>query len=147
MSRRLYITVISVLASYQVQPQFLARFCTADSRSSMAIQQVDEDWNPVPFDCENIHILIVSDELTVEHLPGKYDYCPANRYRNSLYSDRMSGPVFVLNDNPGTYQVTIERFDEISVFKDVVVELDESGCYAVGPTLEVYFDMTKQVKK
>ncbi len=147
MSRKLYISVISVLISNQVQPQLLPRLCTADSRSSMSIQQVDDDWNPVPFDCENTHVLVVSDQLIVEHLPGKYDYCPANRYRNTSHSDRMSGPVFVLNDNPGTYQVTITRFDEVSTFKNVLIAIGEDGCHTIGQTLEVQFDLSKQAKK
>lgn len=53
----------------------------------------------------------------------------------------------VLFEKPGTYQVTVSRFDEISVFKKVVVPLDQSGCHTVSQLLEVQFDMTKKCKQ
>ncbi len=148
MAMKLYLLLALLVAVNHGQAQFLlTKVCTLDARSSLAIQQVDDDWNPVPFDCENTHILIESDTLTVEHSPGKYDHCPAIWYRNSLHSDRLTEPVFVLYENPGTYQVTVSRFDEINTFKNVVIPVGEDGCHVEQQILEVQFDLTQRAKK
>ncbi|MCX7552808.1 hypothetical protein OS175_02860 [Marinicella sp. S1101] len=121
--------------------------CTADARNGLAIQQIDSQGNPVPFDCENIHVLILGKDYRNEKLPGRYKHCPNEIYQSFDRNDLISLPVSVMSGNPGIYQVTVRRFDEISVFKDILVEIKEPSCHAVGPTLEVQFDMTKRAKK
>ncbi|WP_223787274.1 hypothetical protein [Marinicella meishanensis] len=130
------------LQAAEAQP-WRSYLCTADSRTSLAIQQVDDNWNPIPFDCEHIAILIEGEAFKREFKPGQYIHCPKNLFAHISNEKILSQPISLLSKNPGIYQVTVERFDEVSTFTDVVVELDETGCHAVGPTLEVHFDMSK----
>lgn len=50
----LLIVVPSLLNAQFLKP----KICTLSGSSGILIQQVDEDWNKVPFDCENIEVLI-----------------------------------------------------------------------------------------
>ena len=140
----LLFTVFSVNAQFKSLNQLL---CTADARTSISLQQVDDDWKPVPFDCDNIKVVIDGSDFKREIIPGKYQHCPSKVYGFSNRNDLTSLPVTVMNDNQGIYQVTVSRFDEVSVFKNVKIELDERGCHPIPQKLEVNFDMKKQAKK
>lgn len=130
-------TILICLAySFPGHSQAFNKPCTLVNTSSLVIQQVDENWNPVPFDCDNIKVTIESDDFLKTIKPGKYIDCP--------YLNQKINRMPVLFEKPGTYQVTVSRFDEISVFKQVVVHLDESGCHTVSQLIEVQFDMTKK---
>lgn len=117
--------------------QFLTRLCTLEARSGLAIQAVDADFNPVPFDCANTQVLVGNDAYSMEIKPGQYHWCPATLFSAKGTDEWRSRPVPVLGEQPGTYQVTVIRFDQVSTFREVVVPLDESGCHVLGKILEV----------
>jgi hypothetical protein len=121
--------------------------CAADARTSIGIQQVDVDNKPVPFDCDNIKVVIEGLDYKQEILPGKHGHCPEQVYGFSDRTDFKSLPVTVMNGNQGIYKVTVSRFDDVKIFKDVVIEPDETGCHMKGQLLKVQFDMAQQAKK
>ena len=136
---QLTLFLICLAYSFSGHSQAFKRGCTLVNQSSLVIQQVDENWNPVPFDCANIEVIIESDDFIKTIKPGKYQDCP--------YFIKPNSSMPVLFEKPGTYHVTISRFDETSVFKHVVVPLDESGCHTVSQLLEVQFDMAKKSRQ
>jgi hypothetical protein len=135
--RLLLIGLVLVVNTSDALAQILLKGCTLDAREGLVIQAVDEDWNPVPFDCANTRVLIESDSYRKEIKPGQYRWCPAKMYPAEGYDKWRSMPAPVLGETPGTFQVTVIRFDQVSTFRQVIVPLDERGCHVVGQTLEV----------
>ncbi len=124
-----------------VEAQLLTKgVCTLDARSSLVLQQVDGNGMPVPFDCANTKVSIQSHDFKSEIKPGAYSWCPSEVHRNSKHKERLSAPVPILYESPDTYDVTVTRFDQVTEFKGVVVELDEGGCHARLKRIEVMFD-------
>jgi hypothetical protein len=136
----LLIAIPSVLSAQFLRP----KFCTASGPSGIYIQQVDKDWTPVTFDCENIEVLVVSDDFENHISPGQFHNCRSIKQGNNMFSKM---PVGVSGERVGSYQVTITRFDEVSNFQNVLVEWDDTGCDVIPHTLEVQFDMSKLAKK
>lgn len=138
---RYLILVIFIVFVTDAESQLLLSggVCTSDARSSLILQQVDENWNPIPFDCDNTRVLIENDVFKREIKPGEFRWCPAAIYKNTDHKKRISNPVTIMYENPGIYDVTVIRFDQVNQFKDVVIELDEGGCHAQLKRLEVLF--------
>ncbi len=145
--------IIGLTVSININSQLLhPTFCTSDARSSLVLQQVDHDWNPIPFDCKNTSVLIVGKNLKGEKVekeikPNQHRWCPAKINKTSGHENRMSNPVTVLFENPGTYDVTIKKFDQINQFKDVVIEVGDDGCHTKMVKLEVMFEDINKPKK
>ncbi len=134
----LIVILISAVLSV-AKPQFLMpKVCNLSGSSGIVIQQVDDDWNIVPFDCENIEVLVTDHAFNNNILPGQFHDC-----QYGVKSSRLNN-VSVLGERPGIYEVVVKRFDEINNFKNVKVEWDETGCDVIGQTLEVNFDMSKR---
>jgi|GEM_PF-5644603 len=69
---QLTVLLFCLTCSFTGHSQALNKACTLVNQSSLVIQQVDENWNPVPFDCANIEVNIEGDDFTKKIMPGKY---------------------------------------------------------------------------
>ena len=137
-------TVFSTNAQLKSLDQLL---CTLQGTPSISIQQVDNDWNPAPFDCQNIIVLIEGEGYKAEIKYGQYSHCPSQVYKKYGHANLINSSVSVMGEKIGVFRVTVSRFNEVSTFKDVKIEQRESGCHTTHQLLEVQFDMTKQAKK
>ncbi|VAW47204.1 hypothetical protein MNBD_GAMMA02-570 [hydrothermal vent metagenome] len=136
------IILMMLASSTFVNAQFLMpKLCTASGSSGILIQQVDEDWNKVPFDCENIEVLITGESFENHSKPGQLYGC---KYK---FGNSEASMISILGEQPGTYDVLVKRFDEESYFQSIKVKWDNSGCDVVGQIIEVQFDMTQQARK
>jgi hypothetical protein len=126
--------------------------CTTEARSSLVLQEVNLDWAPIPFDCENTSVLIVGKNLNGKEVkkeikPNQHRWCPAEIYKKTKQASLMSGAVTILYENPGTYDVTITRFDQVNQFKNVVIKRGDDGCHTKMVKLEVMFEDLNKAKK
>ncbi len=137
--------MMTVLMPIKAQAQLLTQVCDLVARSSgVLIQQVDQDWNLVTFDCENIEVLVVTADFENHIMPGQFHNCESIKQGIKMYSQM---PVGVSGERAGVYHVTVTRFNEVNQFSHVVIESINSGCDVTSKILEVNFDMTQQVKK
>lgn len=137
--------IMTVLMPIKAHAQLLTQFCDLVARNSgVLIQQVDQDWNPVTFDCANIEVLVVSEDFENHTMPGQIHNCESIKQGNKMYSLM---PVGVSGERAGVNHVTVTRFNEVNQFSHVVIESINSGCDVTSEILEVNFDMTQQAKK
>ncbi len=113
------------------------KVCNLVGTSGILLQQVDENWNKIPFDCLNIEVLIISQSYVKSYQPGEIYSCKY-KFDSSGYSN-----VPILGEQPGVYDIIVKRLDEKNYFQKVVVDWDDSGCDVVGQILEIQFDMSK----
>lgn len=134
--------ILLLVFSGVLDAQFLQpKLCTLRGSSGILIQQVDEDWNKLPFDCENIEIIIIGQSFEKTIKPGQLYHCKYG------FSQNKTSMVPILGEQPGIYNVSVKRFEEENFFKGVQVEWDEGGCDVAGQVLEVQFDLSKPAKK
>lgn len=145
----LFFSTSSVYSQLKSLNQFV---CTTEARSSLVLQEVNQNWNPIPFDCKNTSVLIIGKNLNGKEVkkeikPNQHRWCPAEIYKKTKQASLMSGAVTILYENPGTYDVTVTRFNQVNKFKDVVIEPRENGCHAKLVKLEVMFEDFNKAKK
>ena len=111
--------------------------CSIYGSGKFQIQQVDEDCNPVPYDCKNIEVTVENEGITRVFQQGKYLNCYSKMFKGKWLE---SYPMTLHMKIEGKYQVIVKRHNEVSVFQNLNTETDDRGCHRVPEILEVHFD-------
>ncbi len=116
--------------------------CTLEGRSSILLQQTDENGQAIPFDCKSTDIKVFTGERLVNHIkPGFHYLCDLisdEKYKNHQL---RTSPLGVLGGNKeGVYDVLVQRGEETLRFEGLELKKNpEDKCWVIPITVEVQF--------